>query len=188
MLSNFDLMDMVNKKVLETVNKFNEDFEKKLDPNEIRVEFTKKGKVAGTASCRRNMNFSSIIDAHLAGEELESIASGFKINFNIVLLRENVDHFIKQTVVHELCHIFDYHLFEVASSHGYQWQLIMEHFGLSADRTHNYSTKSVVKNGAVYMCNCQEYTLSTIRHNRARKGMKYHCKKCKGILEFVEMA
>ena len=98
-------------------------------------------------------------------------------------------HFIEQTVAHEVAHLLAHELFGPrVQSHGKEWQAIMvKVFGLPADRCHTYDTKRVSRRPWVYQCQCEgkTITLSTIRHNRAKKGIIYQCMSCRSPLQFL---
>lgn len=149
-------------KCVEIYKKIAEDFD--IDFQPPKILFNKRGTAAGTAYYYEN-----------------------EIRFNMVMLIENMEEFVRQTVVHEICHILDYQLFGETSHHGRNWQDLMIHFGLQPKRCHSYSTDSVRSYGGLYMCDCQEYKLSKIRHNKQKSGKaSYHCKKCGEPLELVE--
>lgn len=114
----------------------------------------------------------------------------YQLRFNGVLLKENRDHFLKQTVAHEVAHLLTYELFGPrVQAHGKEWQAIMTRvFALSADRCHSYDTQNSGRKPWLYQCCCEGklVALSTIRHNRSRKGAVYLCTSCKTPLKFVK--
>ena len=80
------------------------------------------------------------------------IANGTKweLNFNMVLLNENVEHFIEQTVAHEVAHLIDHQVYDShtprfdrsgrrkkRTPHGRNWKNIMMVLGVPADRCHD---------------------------------------------------
>jgi len=147
-----------------------------------RVRFDKRGTTAGTAH-----------------------GSKWELNFNMVLLNENVEHFVKQTVAHEVAHLIDHQVYDShavrydnigrrkkRSPHGANWKRIMTVLGVPADRCHNMD----VSNARVsrcksetfdYKCTCCQKVLpmGKIRHNKQQSGKtKYrHCRG--GSLVFV---
>ena len=113
----------------------------------------------------------------------------YQLRFNPVLLKENKDHFLTQTVAHEVAHLLAYELFgSRIQAHGKEWQAIMvKVFHLPADRCHTYDTSQSSRKQWLYRCRCSDKTiaLSTIRHNRSNKGTVYLCTSCKSPLTFV---
>ena len=126
----------------------------------------------------------------LRGESAgQAIPAKYQLRFNPVLLNENRQHFIEQTVAHEVAHLLAHELFGPrVQAHGKEWQAIMvKVFGLPADRCHTYDTKRVSRQQWIYQCQCEGKTisLSTIRHNRARRGTVYQCTRCRSPLQFL---
>lgn len=119
------------------------------------VLFTKRGTSAGTASYSR-----------------------CQLNFNMVLLNENMEHFIKQTVAHEVAHLVCNEVHGTGSvqfdsmgrrkkrsPHGRQWKTVMMTLGVPADRCHSYNVSNAKVN------------------RRKSKTYTYHCTGCKRDLE-----
>ena len=113
----------------------------------------------------------------------------YQLRFNAVLLKENREHFLKQTVAHEVAHLLAHELFgPKIRAHGKEWQAIMiQVFDLPADRCHTYDTSQSSRRPWLYQCQCEGKTigLSTVRHNRSKKGTVYFCTSCKAPLKFV---
>ena len=65
------------------------------------------------------------------------------LRFNPQLYRENAEHFLKQTVAHEVAHLIAHQLFgDRIQPHGEEWQLIMRGvYELPPDRCHTYAIK-----------------------------------------------
>ena len=126
----------------------------------------------------------------LRGESAgQALPGKYQLRFNPVLLRENREHFLKQTVGHEVAHLLAYELFGPGvQAHGKEWKSIMvKVFGLPAERCHNYDTQRTSNRPWIYRCKCEGQTisLSTIRHNRANKGAVYLCTRCRNPLQFA---
>ena len=133
------------------------------------------------------------IRADLRGESAgQAWPQKHQLRFNPVLLKENRAHFLRQTVAHEVAHLLAYALFGPGvQAHGREWQSIMtEVFALPADRCHSYDTQNSSRKPWLYQCHCEGklVALSTIRHNRSRKGAVYLCTSCKTPLKFVKKA
>jgi SprT protein len=166
---------------LDTVKRVNEliDYYNKYKNTSIpypHVEFTKRGKVAGCVSFDRSEPY---------------------INFNKVLLQENFDDFMKQTIPHEVSHYIVFVLYGHQYNnmrtrrvvHGPDWKYTMRFFGCDPKLYHSYSTKnSTVRKLKTfkYKCSCSEVELTSIRHNRVMKGTaNYRCSKCGTRLEYI---
>lgn len=66
------------------------------------------------------------------------------VRLNPTLLYENVEHFLEQTVGHEVGHLVTgFQTKGDAKPHGKEWQRVMWTFGLPATRCHNYDTQNV---------------------------------------------
>ncbi|CAG9295759.1 SprT family zinc-dependent metalloprotease [Celerinatantimonas diazotrophica] len=110
-----------------------------------------------------------------------------ELRFNRILYEENRDHFIKQTVGHEVAHWIAYCLWGNVRPHGSQWQQIMQQvFNLPAIRLHTYDVGRVQGQTYPYRCNCRHYQLSTRRHRAILRGRYYLCRDCGAVLVAVE--
>lgn len=127
------------------------------------------------------------------------------VRLNPVLLVQNVELFIAETVPHEVAHLATDMLFPHAHRpvqvgtkkpkrqvHGKHWAEIMTALGVPANATHEYDLSSVrpERTRYVYQCNLCErrIPLGPRRHSALRKNpSEYHCK-CsdKSVLTFVE--
>lgn len=177
MKSNKEIKKAVETKIFELIEKFDNSYEvmSKENFDFPKISFNKKGSISGSFSSRDN-----------------------EISFNFTLLKENYDKFMETTVVHEVSHFICYVMFGHQYSrsgrhisHGRSWKSIMNFFGVPAKRCHSYNCDSVrtisrAKNTFLYKCNCREVELSSIRHNRARKGSIYVCNLCKSNLVEVK--
>ncbi len=109
-----------------------------------------------------------------------------QIRYNNKLLEENREHFLTQTLVHEVAHIvartkYGRHI----RPHGQEWQHIMIHFGARPQRCHSYDvsrTEQRKMRRFNYKCQCRSHQLTTIRHNRVRRGQSYICRHCSSPL------
>lgn len=112
-----------------------------------------------------------------------------RIRFNAKLAAENEDHFLKEIVQHEVCHILDFH-FNNSSSHGRPWRkLMIEVFHLVPKRTHSLDVSAVARKtrSYKYSCECPDkiHSMGGIRHKRSLRGAVYTCAKCKSEVAFV---
>ncbi|MNF72912.1 hypothetical protein D3C76_741600 [compost metagenome] len=110
------------------------------------------------------------------------------LRFNPQLYRENSEHFLKQTVAHEVAHLVAHQLFgDSIQPHGEEWQLIMRGvYELPPDRCHNYAIKRRSVTRYIYRCPCvgSDFAFSAQRHGLVRKGRRYLCRRCRHTLVF----
>jgi len=108
------------------------------------------------------------------------------VRYNPILLNENSDHFLAQTVPHEIAHVVAHALNRRrVRPHGPEWQQIMLLFGADNCRCHNYKVKCSTRRRLKcfnYRCGCREHQLTSIRHNRVINGQHYICRNCREIL------
>ena len=132
------------------------------------VDYMLRGKTGGTANYGQN-----------------------RISLNSILLNENLDHFIRQTVGHELAHLIAHFVYpNLRQAHGAEWKQVMRFIGLTADRCHSYDTENAAvrqKQKFQYKCGCRnEIVLSSVRHNKiVRYGTVYRCNSCAQPLVLV---
>lgn len=131
--------------------------------NNVGVFFDLKGKVAGKACFGTNVE-------------------GHKIRFNSYCLRHHFEDFMARTVPHEVAHLVARTItFNQCKPHGKTWQKVMKAFGVKdITRCHNYNVRPARRvRYYSYSCMCRGWKLSSIRHNRVRRGIQvYRCKKC----------
>ncbi|MFC3606204.1 SprT family zinc-dependent metalloprotease [Stutzerimonas tarimensis] len=108
------------------------------------------------------------------------------LRFNLKLYQENSEHFLRQTVAHEVAHLVAHQLFgERIRPHGQEWQRIMRGvYGLTPERCHNYPIERRPRRQFLYLCQCpdQEFAFSAQRHALVLKGRRYLCKRCRATL------
>jgi len=86
-----------------------------------QVVFALKGTTAGRAYYQKNL-----------------------ISFSPSLLYANADHFLEQTVGHEVAHLAAFRKHgSIIKPHGTHWQAVMWGLGLPATRCHNYDISGV---------------------------------------------
>ena len=133
---------------------------------DVTLRYDLKGRTAGTANSYKDI-----------------------IQINYILLKENTEHYIKQTLGHEYAHLITHRLYKLnkfynrPTTHGRDWKNVMRHIGLKPDRCHNYDLTNVeIKRQKrwKYYCGCAKRTheISTTIHNRINKGRKYRCREC----------
>ena len=88
------------------------------------------------------------IKSHIGGI---AISPDFIIRLNLILLTENEDDFIAQTVVHEVAHLVNRKVNKPPEGkkklmpHGPEWKKIMDLFKIPAEVCHKYDCSSIEK-------------------------------------------
>lgn len=132
------------------------------------VRFDKRGTVAGTANSAK-----------------------WELNFNMVLCAENTEHFVAQTVPHEVAHLLDHQVYDSHAPrydrlgrrkrrqpHGPNWKRCMAVLGVPADRCHDYDVSNAKvkrrkQKSYEYECTCgcgTRATMGAVRHNKQLTG------------------
>lgn len=157
------MIDELTKQINKKVENCYLQAESKLKRHFIRpkVSLTQRGKSAGSARLQQN-----------------------ELRFNATLLQENVDHFILQTVPHEVAHLLVYQLYGRTKPHGNEWKNIMIGvFNRPPEVTHHYNVTNVEGKRYVYRCGCQDHSLTVRRHNNIqRQKTTYICQRCRETL------
>lgn len=80
------------------------------------------------------------------------------VRFNLIMLYENEQHFIEQTVGHEMAHVFCRRIYGASKTtvdkegravnkkimpHGREWFEVMQKLGLALEKYHKYQLKSI---------------------------------------------
>jgi SprT protein len=108
------------------------------------------------------------------------------IRFNQALLNANPKPFLAQTVPHEVAHLVAFHVFGLRiRPHGPEWQSVMMLFDAHPQRCHSFALEEAPRRRLAqhtYHCGCRAHTLSSIRHNRVRRGQRYYCRVCGQLL------
>ncbi|HWJ06018.1 MAG TPA: SprT-like domain-containing protein [Steroidobacteraceae bacterium] len=116
-----------------------------------------------------------------------------RIALNEVLLRENPDAMLRDTVAHEFAHIVVWWRYledrkldpatAPPSAHGAEWQAVMRDlFAVEPKRCHRFDTSNTgarIQRRWEYRCRCQSHLLTTSKHKRAQSGASYVCQDCK---------
>jgi SprT protein len=108
------------------------------------------------------------------------------IRYNPTLLLRYGEDFLKRTVPHEAAHFVAYACHgRGIRPHGPEWQAIMSTFGADPERCHDYDVSGLEARrlrSFVYHCRCGDHQLSSIRHNKVRRGARYYCRRCGDLL------
>jgi SprT protein len=122
-----------------------------------------------------------------------------RIALNEVLLRENPEPMLRDTVAHEFSHIVVWWRYlqcrraaapgtvvAAPTAHGAEWQSVMRYvFDVEPLRCHRFDTSNTgarVQRRWAYRCECQMHLITTSKHRRAQSGARYVCADCKGEL------
>jgi len=116
------------------------------------------------------------------------------IRINPILLNENPQYIILQTVPHEMAHVVVSAFYEdrgiQVRVHGHEWQRVMRLFGLEPNRCHSLDTSSIraLRKQSEYHFNCgcvgKVYKLSKNKYTRHLNGVTYRCLVCKSPIRF----
>lgn len=107
----------------------------------------------------------------------------FRIAVNTVLLEENLEEYLRDTLAHELAHLLTLRIHgPQVRPHGQEWRAVMRLFGVTPKRTHSYDvTTAQIRRlrRYTYRCTCRTYELTSVRHRRAAEGRStYRCRHC----------
>lgn len=115
------------------------------------------------------------------------------VYLNLELLKQNQEDFEKDTIPHEVAHLFA-RKFQIKNNltpegaHGKTWKMVMKKvYGLEPTRCHHMDTTGVGRKVSKYryICRCKKHEISCRIHNRIKSGKIYACRKCKSSLTFL---
>jgi SprT protein len=110
------------------------------------------------------------------------------LQFNASLLRANQEHFLLQTVGHEVAHLVVWARTRMrVKPHGAEWKAVMRVFGLETRATHDYDVSMLrrARSPFVYRCGCPgDIHLGSLRHKRVARGVTYFCRRCHTPIAF----
>lgn len=113
------------------------------------------------------------------------------IRYNPFIFAKYFDDNLQQTIPHEVAHYITDVLFGMRNirPHGKEWKAVMHVFGVEPNRTASYDLSGVPQrrfDSFIYHCGCQDYALTSRRHNKILRGQgHYLCRDCGGKLKFV---
>ena len=114
------------------------------------------------------------------------------IRYNPYIVSKYFDDNFKETIPHEVAHYITDILYGLRKikPHGSEWKSVMQVFGVAANRTANYDLTGLpVRKHQMftYHCGCQNFELTSRRHNKIIKGAGQDmCRDCGGKLLFVK--
>jgi SprT protein len=146
------------------------------------------------AFIKYNLKIKIIIKINLKGSRLigQCVKEGRKsyiIRLHAELLEKFRELYIKDVLTHEFAHAIQMELFAKSKPHGREWKSIME--SLSGTPYKKSNINYHLKNSRIlktyhYRCDCREYLITSIRHNKIiRNIMIYRCKKCGEMIKFL---
>lgn len=145
------------------------------------------------AGVRQAADAAPEIRLDLSGQSAGQAISSGVLRFNPHYLLHDSEHFLRQTVAHEVAHHVDF-LRRGRSDHGPHWQRLMHALGLPAESRHRYDlplSKVTRLRTFAYRCACRQLELTSIRHNRAQRSLAesqrplYFCRQCREALVLV---
>ncbi len=110
-----------------------------------------------------------------------------RLRLNAALLEREGADFARDTLIHELCHlaVWERHG-RRARPHGPEWQALMRALGCVPQRCHNAAVTPLRSQRRFrYACDCSVHDITTTRHRRAQRGVRYLCRRCSGPLRPV---
>ncbi|WP_120993059.1 SprT family zinc-dependent metalloprotease [Stutzerimonas urumqiensis] len=111
------------------------------------------------------------------------------LRFNAQLYAENREHFLRQTVPHEVAHLVAHQMFGGGiRPHGEEWQAIMRGvYGLPPSRCHSYAIAPRRSTRYLYRCDCEDqaFPFTAQRHALVARGRRYFCRRCRATLVYT---
>ncbi len=113
------------------------------------------------------------------------------IRYNPYIFARYFEDNFSRTIPHEVAHYITDVLYGLKRirPHGSEWKSVMAVFGADPARTANYDLTGIPQRQYrrfVYRCDCQDYELTTRRHNKILRGQgHYLCRECGARLLFV---
>ena len=114
----------------------------------------------------------------------------YQIRLNPVLLLENQDNFIEQTIPHEIGHLITSRLHGFCvKPHGREWKSVMLAMGLRPTRCHSYDTSNAQvrrERHFTYACACGTVVESARSHFKLQRGeIRSVCRRCCTYFKFL---
>jgi len=161
-----DLIDIVNDRIFELTSIANKKLNRNFPIPSINFDLT--GTKGGEAWYKKNL-----------------------IKLNNQLLQQNFDHYMNQTIPHELAHLMVHSMYgHHAKAHGAEWKSIMTNiFNVKANRCHNMDTSNVKRKNTKkfgYSCKCgiNHHLVGKTVHNKIIRGQIRSCRSCKNQITF----
>lgn len=106
------------------------------------------------------------------------------IRYNPYLFAKYFDDNLHTTVPHEVAHYIIDLLYGLGNvpAHGAEWRTVMRSLGGDPRATARYDLAGIPvrrQRRFAYRCDCSDHQVSSVRHNRMRRGKAaYHCRRC----------
>jgi SprT protein len=111
-----------------------------------------------------------------------------RIRFNPWMAAAQPEAFMQTTIPHELAHVVCHLLHgRRARPHGREWREICVALGGDGLRCHGFDAAPARRlRQFLYACGCRTWSISSVRVRRMRRGTRYHCRACGGVLQPAE--
>ena len=162
-----------------------------MDTFDIKMELCKETKKwFDVANQKLNREFSYPFISFLLRGTCAGKAYTYKneIHYNLGIAKDNFNHFVSQTVPHEVAHIVADKYFGRRCIHGREWRWVMQDvFGKEPTRCHSYDVtnhRARKTKTYLYQCSCLDGCRVGAKHHKVigNTYAQIHCKKCKFIL------
>ena len=118
-----------------------------------------------------------------ANAAITRVTDTYKIRLNNKIFRNNHNNdMFRRVVIHEFCHLVDFHLNGGMDGHGAQWSHWMRFFKQSPDTYVSLEESNALgyhPHPYWHSCGCMEHNVSSAIHNRLLNNRLYICKQCK---------
>ena len=165
-----DLKKMVEEEIIRCLEVYRGDIDYNLPT--IELSYLKKGRTAG---------YATVILGDGGYVEMP------RIDLNSSLLVKYGKKFVERTVTHEIGHIIDAAM-TGSMGHDCHWKKIMRKLGGSTSRCHHYDVSDAgvrkFKKNWVYVCDCAEHRVTSIKHGKMERGQRRVCRNCNSRLVF----
>ena len=157
----------VRKLINEGLRKASKHYGIEFKPEQIKFDFSVKGRKAGEARIHRFEKFGKI----RLNPELKKIGNGT----------------LENTVLHELGHIIANIAHGSNQGHGIRWKQACHVIGLANPQTYHQLPLKPVGGYYIYECACMKHHLTKHRHSKMVNGTgNYFCRKCKAALKWIK--
>lgn len=95
------------------------------------------------------------------------------------------------TVPHEVAHYAVERMYGTGKTrpHGEEWRSVMQLLGVEPGTTCAYDITGLPQREYrrfAYQCACRRHELTSIRHRRVKRGVRYYCRSCRHMLTAVK--
>lgn len=112
--------------------------------------------------------------------------------FHPKMMERDINAYIKDTVAHEVAHLYQKKMYPRSSSHGWEFKYVARKLGDSGDRCSKLDTSGLGRTKTRYIYKCplcgKEYKLTKYKHDKQQQRVKtpygYTCGVCNKKLEY----